>query len=84
VTSSDRIGWWRPVVAGVLVTIAAARTFVVAVAALWYLSIDHPTGNTALWFVVGVVIILLLTELLAAPAADSPSDQLTVGEGSSP
>ena len=63
---------------------AAVRTVVLAVAALWYLSIDHPTGNTALWFVVGVVIILLLTELLAAPAADSPSDQLTVGEGSSP
>ena len=62
----------------------AVRTVVLAVAALWYLSIDHPTGNTALWFVVGVVIILLLTELLAAPAADSPSDQLTVGEGSSP
>ena len=45
---------------------AAVRTVVLAVAALWYLSIDHPTGNTALWFVVGVVVILLITELLAA------------------
>ncbi len=43
----------------------------------------HPRGDTALWFVVGVVTILLLTELLAASAADSPSDELTAGEGSS-
>ncbi len=49
---------------------AAVRTVVLAVAALWYLSIDHPTGNTALWFVVGVVVILLVTELLAAPHLD--------------
>ena len=46
---------------------AAIRVVVLAGAALWYLSIDHPTGNTALWFVVGVVVILLVTELLAAP-----------------
>ena len=44
----------------------AIRVVTVAVAALWYLSLDHPTGDTALWFVVGVVIVLLLTELLAA------------------
>jgi hypothetical protein len=63
---------------------AAVRTVVLAGAALWYLSIDHPTGNTALWFVVGVVVILLITELLAAPPADSPSNQLTADEQSAP
>jgi hypothetical protein len=47
----------------------AVRVVTVAVAALWYLSLDHPTGNTALWFVVGVAVVLLLTELLAAPPA---------------
>ena len=39
-----------------------------AVAALWYLSLDHPTGDTALWFVLGVVVVLIVTEFLAAPA----------------
>ena len=63
---------------------AAVRTVVLAGAALWYLSIDHPTGNTALWFVVGVVVILLITELLAAPPADSPSEELTADGGSKP
>ena len=61
---------------------AAVRTVVLAGAALWYLSIDHPTGNTALWFVVGVVVILLITELLAAPPADSPREELTTDDGS--
>ena len=32
---------------------AAVRTVVLAVAAMWYLSLDHPTGSTALSFVVG-------------------------------
>ena len=62
---------------------AAVRVVVLAGAAIWYLSIDHPTGNTALWFVVGVVVVLLLTELLAAPA-DSPIKELTSDEQSAP
>jgi hypothetical protein len=62
---------------------AAVRVVVLAGAALWYLSIDHPTGNTALWFVVGVVVILLVTELLAAPPTDAPSEELTADGGSS-
>jgi hypothetical protein len=45
---------------------SAIRVVVLAVAALWYLSIDHPTGNTALSFVVAVVVLLLVTELLAS------------------
>ena len=64
---------------------AAVRTLVLAVAALWYLSIDHPTGNTALWFVVGVVVILLITELLAAaPTTDAPAAELATDDGSTP
>jgi hypothetical protein len=59
----------------------AIRAVVLAGAAIWYLSIDHPTGNTALWFVVGVVVALLLTELLAAPPADSSSEELTSDGG---
>jgi hypothetical protein len=62
----------------------AVRTVVLAWAALWYLSIDHPTGDTALWFVVGTVVILLITELLAAPPADSTSEELTAHGGSTP
>jgi hypothetical protein len=61
---------------------AAIRVVVLAGAALWYLSIDHPTGNTALWFVVGVVGVLLITELLAAPPADPPSKELASDPGS--
>jgi hypothetical protein len=63
---------------------AAVRTVVLAVAALWYLSIDHPTGNTALWFVVGTVVILLITELLAAAPGESPREELTADTGSTP
>ena len=64
----------------------AVRAVVLAGAAIWYLSIDHPTGNTALWFVVGVVVVLLLAELLAAaPAADSPTAvEVTTDDGSTP
>jgi len=57
---------------------AAVRTVVIAVAALWYLSIDHPTGNTALAFVVGVVVVLLATELLGAgPDAEATAAEPT-------
>lgn len=45
----------------------AVRVVTLAVAALWYLSLDHPTGDTALWFVLGVVVVLIVTEFLAAP-----------------
>ena len=61
---------------------SAVRIIVVAAAALWYLSIDHPTGNTALWFVIVTVVILLLTELLAAPGDDAPGEELAAGGGS--
>lgn len=51
----------------------AVRVAVVAVAALWYLSLDHPTGSTALVFVVVVVVLLLVAELLAAAPAAAPA-----------
>lgn len=54
---------------------SAVRVVVVAAAALWYLSIDHPTGDTALSFVVGVVILLLVTELLAAGPPNESANQ---------
>jgi hypothetical protein len=60
---------------------AAIRAAVLAVGALWYLSIDHPTGNTALGLVIGVVVVLLLTELLAAgPEADQPAAEVTADD----
>ena len=61
----------------------AVRTVVLAGAAIWYLSIDHPTGNTALTFVVGIVVILLITELLAAPAAEPAAAEVSTDDGSS-
>jgi hypothetical protein len=60
----------------------AVRIVVLAGAAIWYLSIDHPTGNTALGFVIAAVVLLLVTELLAAgPPADSPSEELAADDG---
>ena len=56
----------------------AIRGGILVLAAIGYLSIDHPTGNTALGFVVAVVVALFLLELLAnEPGADtvvSPGD----------
>ena len=51
------------------------RVGVLAVAAIGYLSLDHPTGNTALGFVVALVIALFLLELLASePDADASAE----------
>jgi len=58
------------------------RVVVLAVAALWYLSIDHPTGSTALGFVGVVVVLLLVTELLASgPPPDEPIEQSVNNSG---
>jgi hypothetical protein len=51
------------------------RAMVVAVAALLYLAQDHPTGGTALAFVLVTAFVLLVLEVLAArpePAAAAP------------
>jgi hypothetical protein len=62
---------------------AAVRTVILAVAAMWYLSLDHPTGNTALSLVVVVVVLLLVAELLASgPRAEEPNEQAANKEGS--
>jgi hypothetical protein len=57
------------------------RVAVVGVAALGYLAVDHPTGGTALGFVLVTGLVVLLVEVLAteAPAepADEPADGLT-------
>ena len=59
----------------------AVRVVTIALAAIWYLSLDHPTGNTALWFVVVVAVVLLLTELLAAaPTAVAAGQDVPAGE----
>ena len=52
----------------------AAIFFAVAgVAAVLYLAQDHPTGSTALWFVLGTVAVLLVVAVLANPdAAEDP------------
>ena len=54
---------------------APIRVGVLAVAAIGYLSVDHPTGNTALGFVVALVVALFLLELLASePDADASAE----------
>ncbi len=53
------------------------RVGIVVVAALAYLAQDHPTGGTALVFVVITALAVLVLELLAAPTpsvAASPAD----------
>lgn len=47
-----------------------ARVTVVAVAALVYVAVDHPTAVTALVIVGVVVVLLVVLELVAAPPAD--------------
>jgi hypothetical protein len=59
---------------------SAVRTVVVTAAAIWYLSLDHPTGNTALVFVVATVVCLLVAELLAAGPGPT-HDELAVDDG---
>jgi len=44
---------------------SAIRVAVLVVVAVGYLSFDHPTGTTALWCVVGLVVALLLLEFLS-------------------
>ncbi|HET6668324.1 MAG TPA: hypothetical protein VFG98_13690 [Intrasporangium sp.] len=49
------------------------RVGVVGVAALAYLLQDHPTGGTALTFVIVTAVVLLLLEVLAAAPAPAPA-----------
>jgi len=60
---------------------SAIRVAVLSGAALWYLSIDHPTGSTALAFVAAVAVLLLVTELLAAgpPTDETPKQSIDNG-----
>ena len=50
------------------------RAAVVGLAAVGYLAQDHPTGSTALTFVVVTAIVLLLVELLSAAPEPVPED----------
>ena len=52
------------------------RIVVVAVGALVYLSLDHPTGANALVIIACIVVVLVVLEFLAAPARE-PEDDLT-------
>jgi hypothetical protein len=52
------------------------RVGVIGVAALAYLLQDHPTGGTALTFVIVTAVVLILLEVLAAePAEAAPESQ---------
>ena len=61
-----RPGWWRPVVA-LAEYRTSIRVGVVGIAALAHLLQDHPTGGTALTFVIVTAVLLLVLEELAAP-----------------
>ena len=50
------------------------RIAVVGIAAAGYLAQDHPTGGTALAFVLGTAVVLLVLAVLAADPADVPED----------
>jgi plasmid stabilization system protein ParE len=52
---------------------APIRETVVAVAALLYLAQDHPTGGTALVFVLVTAVVLLVLEVLAARPEPAPA-----------
>jgi hypothetical protein len=54
-----------PFGAGLARNKTAVRAGILVIAAIGYLSLDHPTGNTALGFVVALVVALFLLELLA-------------------
>ena len=50
------------------------RIAVVGIAAAGYLAQDHPTGGTALAFLLGTAVVLLVLAVLAADPADVPED----------
>ena len=50
------------------------RIAVVGLAAAGYLAQDHPTGGTALAFLLGTAVVLLVLAVLAADPADVPED----------
>jgi hypothetical protein len=50
------------------------RAAVVGVAAILYLAQDHPTGGTALAFVLVTALVLLVLEVLAARPDPAPTD----------
>lgn len=60
--------------------VATYRTFVrvtvVAIGALWYLALDHPTGGTALLIVILVVLGIIAVEVVGGPRRtdDTPAD----------
>ena len=51
----------------------AVRVCVVAVAAVGYLAVDHPTGSTALTFLVVTAVVLLVLELLMDKTSVDPT-----------
>ena len=58
------------------------RFCVLGIAAVAYLAQAHPTGGTAVTFVVVTALVLLVLELLAdkAPAVETPPEGASVGE----
>lgn len=59
----------------------AIRVGVVGIAAVAYLLQDHPTGGTALIFVIVTVVLLVVLEVLAAPPSPKPADTADANEG---
>jgi hypothetical protein len=57
------------------------RIVVVAVGALVYLSLDHPTGANALVINACIVVVLVVLEFLAAPAREPEVDLTGPGSG---
>ena len=51
------------------------RFAVVGIAAVAYLAQDHPTGGTALAFVLGTAVVLLVLAVLAAAPEDAAADE---------
>ena len=51
------------------------RVAVVGIAAVGYLAQDHPTGGTALAFVLGTAVVLLVLAVLAADPEDVAEDE---------
>ena len=51
------------------------RVAVVGIAAVGYLAQDHPTGGTALAFVIGTAVVLLVLAVLAADPEDVAEDE---------
>ena len=58
--------------------LATYRTFtrvvVVAIGALAYLGLDHPTGTNAITIIALIIVVLVVLEFLAAPARESEGE----------